>query len=837
MKKVELLAPAGGYETMVGAFNAGADAVYLGGSKFGARAYADNFDREQVLDAVSYAHLHGKKIYMTVNTLVKEREFGELYGFMLPFAEKKLDGVIVQDFGVMSLIRREFPEIELHASTQQTVTGVYGAKLLKELGCCRVVPARELSLNEMKAIREKADIEVEAFIHGAMCYCYSGACLFSSMVGTRSGNRGRCAQPCRLPYAADVGSSKSEQYPLSLKDMCTIDMIPELIEAGIDSFKIEGRMKKPEYSAGVTSLYRKYIDLYYKNPDVKHEVSRDDMDMLKSLYLRTGISAGYYHKHNGKEMVTIDSPAYNGTKDEMLSKVREAYLGHELKIKCDIFCKLHLGEKAELVMNVQRDDDYYSKTVESEVAVQAASKRPMDEDSVRKQLERLGNTPFEADSIEISIDDKNTGSGIFVPVSELNELRRKLCESMTDEIEAHSKAMPGEAQALTGAEESSAIASADSDSAVQAGDESFTAAASAGLPKTSEVAKALSGAAKALPSTARTMPGTVAENSGAQDIHVLVRSKEQLAALRKLLQDYAGGEGSGGQTGNNPGAVRQAGDRAGTQVGRIYVESDILLTGNCDELLYGDGSFAGIEMIAALPYVTREEKFDGTKDMTRIAEMIPDKCQGVLVRNLEQLGFLKEIGFKGKVILDYGVYNWNAEAARLFAEIEGPDGSSFVSEICVPYELTIHEAYEAVDMIRKDLNIPISYNVYGRVPMMISAGCIKKTLDRCSGKQGEFNHEYMHLTDRMGNKMPVTTDCRNCYNIIWNANPTILYNKMEAMMQRKAFDHYRIDLTVESENEAYDILKAGTFLGDKDFNTKLMQKLSYTTGHYKRGVE
>ena len=218
---------------MVGAFNAGADAVYLGGSKFGARAYADNFDREQVLDAISYAHLHGKRIYMTVNTLVKEREFGQLYDFLAPFADRQLDGVIVQDYGVMRFIRDEFPLVELHASTQQTITGVYGARLLKELGCCRVVPARELSLSEMKVIRQEADIEVEAFIHGAMCYCYSGACLFSSMVGGRSGNRGRCAQPCRLPYRL-AGSSQSkdkEIYPLSLKDMCTIDMKDE--EAGI----------------------------------------------------------------------------------------------------------------------------------------------------------------------------------------------------------------------------------------------------------------------------------------------------------------------------------------------------------------------------------------------------------------------------------------------------------------------------------------------------------------------------------------------------------------------------------------------------------------------------
>ena len=394
MKKVELLSPAGGYETMVGAFNAGADAVYLGGSKFGARAYADNFDRDEVLDAIVYAHLHGKKIYMTVNTLVKESEFGQLYDFMLPYAEKNLDGVIVQDFGVMRLIGSEFPAIELHASTQQTVTGVYGAKLLKELGCCRVVPARELSLSEMKAIRQEADIEVEAFIHGAMCYCYSGACLFSSVIGGRSGNRGRCAQPCRLPYRL-IGQEGKELYPLSLKDMSTIGIIPELIEAGIDSFKIEGRMKKPEYSAGVTALYRKYIDRYYQDPKGKFEVSKEDMEILGSLYQRTGISEGYYHRHNDKTMVTLYSPAYNATSEDILKEVHDRFLTSTLKLKCDIYCELTVGEKLRLAMTAYRDQEVFYAEEYGNV-VQAASKRPMSKEDISKQLRKLGGTAFEA---------------------------------------------------------------------------------------------------------------------------------------------------------------------------------------------------------------------------------------------------------------------------------------------------------------------------------------------------------------------------------------------------------------------------------------------------------
>ena len=242
MKKVELLAPAGNYEALTGALMAGADAVYLGGNAFGARAYADNFSKEEICEGIRYAHILGKKIYLTVNTLVKEREFPSLYDFLLPFYENGLDGVIIQDMGVFTFIREHFPGLELHASTQMTITGAYGASLLKKEGACRIVPARELSLKEIIEIKNKVDIEIETFVHGAMCYCYSGQCLFSSILGGRSGNRGRCAQPCRLPYRVDGGP---EEYPLSMKDMCTIELLPELIEAGIDSFKIEGRMKKP----------------------------------------------------------------------------------------------------------------------------------------------------------------------------------------------------------------------------------------------------------------------------------------------------------------------------------------------------------------------------------------------------------------------------------------------------------------------------------------------------------------------------------------------------------------------------------------------------------------
>ena len=253
MGKVELLAPAGDFSCFMAAVNAGADAVYLGGEKFGARAYANNFTTQEIIEALRIAHLFQKKVYVTVNTLVKDRELKELIPFMEPLVEAKLDGVIVQDLGVLISLREAFPNLELHASTQMTITGKYGARFLKKLGATRIVPARELSLEEIRHIKEDTGLEIETFIHGAMCYAYSGQCLFSSLLGGRSGNRGRCAGPCRLPYEV----KGKTMYPLSLKDMYTLSMVPELMDAGIDSFKIEGRMKSPEYVAGVTSMYRK----------------------------------------------------------------------------------------------------------------------------------------------------------------------------------------------------------------------------------------------------------------------------------------------------------------------------------------------------------------------------------------------------------------------------------------------------------------------------------------------------------------------------------------------------------------------------------------------------
>ena len=248
MRKTELLAPAGSLESLIAAVNAGADAVYIGGTKFGARAYANNLTEEDMKWAIDYTHLHGVALYMTINTLLKEKELEEqLYSYVKPYYEQGLDAVIVQDLGVLGALSEWFPDLPIHVSTQMTVTGEEGFAFLKKFpNVTRIVTSRELSLEEIRYIREHTDLEIESFIHGALCYCYSGQCLLSSVIGGRSGNRGRCAQPCRLPYEVYQYGKKisgdNEKYILSPKDLNTLEILPEILDAGIDSLKIEGRM-------------------------------------------------------------------------------------------------------------------------------------------------------------------------------------------------------------------------------------------------------------------------------------------------------------------------------------------------------------------------------------------------------------------------------------------------------------------------------------------------------------------------------------------------------------------------------------------------------------------
>lgn len=424
--KSELLAPAGSIEGMRAAIAAGADAVYMGGELFGARAYANNPEEEGLKEAIDYVHLHKKKLYLTVNTLLKNKELKtQLYDYIAPFYEQGLDAVIVQDFGVLTFLKKEFPKLPLHASTQMAVTGAEGARLLKKFGVSRVVTARELSLSEIKEIDEQTGVEIESFIHGALCYSYSGMCLFSSMLGGRSGNRGRCAQPCRLPYKVEcygkkTGSQK-EKYPLSLKDMCTIELLPEILNAGVYSLKIEGRMKKPEYAAGVTRIYRKYLDLYEKNPASYH-VEKSDFEELLELYQRDGFSQGYYRQHNGRNMVALENLKQQKKekgvcqRDEALfHTLKKEYTEKKLQEKINGTLMLYTGAPAILDLEY----DKIRVSVEGD-RLEMAQNQALTQERIRKQMMKTGNTPFYFENLEIQTDEQG-----FLPMQSLNELRRK----------------------------------------------------------------------------------------------------------------------------------------------------------------------------------------------------------------------------------------------------------------------------------------------------------------------------------------------------------------------------------------------------------------------------
>ena len=491
MKRVEILSPAGSYESLMAAIAAGADAVYIGGTKFGARAYADNLDEETMLKVIDYVHLHGRKIYLTVNTLLKEQELQrELYEYLLPYYRCGIDAVIVQDIGVLKFVKEHFPDLPIHASTQMTITDLLGAKFMEKQGVERIVTSREMHLDEIKEISENTDVEIESFVHGALCYCYSGQCLYSSMIGGRSGNRGQCAQPCRLPYK--VQGEREAKYVLSLKDICTLEYIPELIEAGIYSFKIEGRMKKPEYVALLTAMYRKYVDLYLEKGKAAFKVDPKDKEKLMDLYNRGGSHGGYYHTQNGREMVSLERPNHAGVpvlsvlhyhgetvparaiadinagdvielpdrkenftfanairkgqkvtfpthkkqvfeQNAVLNRVRNESLLREIqdtiikrKIKEKINGKLILSEGASAKLLL-----YYGKIlveVNGEVP-QEALNQPMDVARIEKQMRKTGNTEFEFETFEVELTGR-----LFMPMQSLNELRRLGIEALEEKI-------------------------------------------------------------------------------------------------------------------------------------------------------------------------------------------------------------------------------------------------------------------------------------------------------------------------------------------------------------------------------------------------------------------
>lgn len=427
-KRVELLAPAGSFQSVVAAVNAGADAVYMGGRRFGARAYADSAQAEgedMVMEAIRYCHLFSVKLYMTVNILFKDDELKELFSYIKPYYEAGVDGLIMQDLGAVRVIRSMFPDLEVHASTQQTITSVAGARMAQRFGMTRAVVSRELSLQEIQKIHDESGMELEVFCHGAMCYSYSGACFMSSLLGGRSGNRGRCAGTCRLCYE----TAGQKGYYLSMKDMQTIELLPELIEAGAYSFKIEGRMKSPVYTAGVVSVYRKYLDFALDCIDHKnlktYRVAEEDLRTLREIFDRGGTSS-YLKKHNGADMIALSEKKFRAVDQTVTERIQAAYIDRNRTITVDAAMDMTVGAPAVLTLS---DVAGRMVTAVSEDLVLPAEQRPMQATEVEARLRKTGGTAFTLGDVQVSVH-----GDAFYPVGRLNELRRTALAMYEEEI-------------------------------------------------------------------------------------------------------------------------------------------------------------------------------------------------------------------------------------------------------------------------------------------------------------------------------------------------------------------------------------------------------------------
>jgi len=412
-EKMEILAPAGNPEALKAAVFAGADAVYLGGSLFSARANAVNFTNEELAETVSFARTRGVKVYLTVNTVMKDSELEDAMEFISFLCSIPVDGILVQDMGLFRLIKEKAPDIPLHCSTQMSIHTPAGAKLVAEMGADRVVLSRELSLEEIREIHNSAEVELEAFVHGALCMSVSGQCYFSAMLGSRSGNRGRCAQPCRLPFSTRDGA----ENVLSLKDMSFIKDIDELRKAGICSAKIEGRMKRPEYVAAAVSACRRAAD--------GEEIPQELTDNLEAVFSRSGFTDGYLKGKLGPDMFGIRTKedVTAGT-SAVFGKLHELYKGEAGRVPVDMKFSLICGEEAVLTVS---DNEGRTVTVKSDTAVEKANNRPLDEERLKSQLSKLGSTPYYAANISVTTD------GISImPMSAINDLRRRAAEELSE---------------------------------------------------------------------------------------------------------------------------------------------------------------------------------------------------------------------------------------------------------------------------------------------------------------------------------------------------------------------------------------------------------------------
>lgn len=814
-KKVEILAPAGSYDIMKAVIQAGADAVYLGGDFFGARAFAGNFHEGELIDAIEYAHQFNRKIYLTVNTLLKESEINSrLISYLTPYYEAGLDAVIVQDFGVFNLIRKHFPDLHIHASTQMTQTGAAGAEILRAAGATRVVTSRELNCQEIRMIHEACDVEIESFVHGALCYCYSGQCLMSSFNGGRSGNRGRCAQPCRLPYDIDGVDNQGKKYILSPKDMCALPVLPDVIESGVYSLKIEGRMKNVTYAAGVTAIYRKYVDMYLSRGRKGYHVDEQDINDLMDLYNRGAFTEGYYTRDKGEKMLSLGRPNHMGTKalrivenvnGRVKFKALEPINAHDVfeidkdhsfssgdaykegesfivnlpkKYKLNPGMELFRTRNDALTQWVQNCFVGEHLKVTADMSFAAVTDSPMSLTMYHTEGDECISVTVEGPvvtkaqkqpAVESKIKEQLCKLGdtvlkpehveiflsedAFVPASQLNELRREAAGKLVD--------------ALRGRGRRTSVN---------------------GLPQDG----------KCTEETCLEQSRKCTDNLTGMDIidvdgeyqpekHVLLEKMEHFATVMEY-----------------------------EDVREVYFDYNLIYD-KAEELKAALETLHNTEKtgILALPHILKAKNSALFEELISKADTFA--FDGFLVRNLEELGMLGRMGCTRRIYTDAGLYITNTHSKEQLKELARAAGVS-LKRMTLPYELTKKElAYVA----GSDTELV----VYGSIPMMLSEQCVKKTFGRCDRSCGSVRIE------NQGGRYIVKSNCRFCYTLTSGINKLDLNTAPEIGRTLKT-GSVRIEFSDESEEQMRAVLSNQMGRGSKAESEK-----NSTFGHFYRGVE
>ena len=804
----EILAPAGSMESLYAAVNAGCDAVYMGGSMFGARAYADNPDSDNLLYAIDYCHLHGVKLYLTVNTLLKEEELMDrLYNYILPYYKAGLDAAIVQDTGVIYMLHQWFPGLALHASTQMTLVTGIGAEMLKNYGITRIVPARELSLSELQQMRHDTDAEIEVFVHGALCYCYSGQCLFSSLLGGRSGNRGRCAQPCRLPYSTVLNGKKHDSYILSMKELSTLPYLDKLIETGADSFKIEGRMKKPSYTALVTSLYRKYTDIYmdygsegYAGYIEKHKTEfQNDMGQLAEVYNREGFTNGYL---NGK--------IYKGNqKGNMLSSKRPkhggVYTGQVLGTgKGVLEYRLDKDLNAQDVVEFRNAqmDTLYEYTISKDLKAGSIVKAKFSRDCTINKGDKVYRTKnaLVLNSIKDQYLDKNKKvliTGMFKAAE-----REQACLSVEkDGIKA--EVCGGICQK---AEKSTTSQEAVEKILRQTGNTEFefsqlNITMDRGLFLPVSILKNLRREALAQ------LKGNITGKSR--------RNAEDTMPDTSLYKHSPGITLNNARTGTEPiykasvMTMQQLGEVLKCQkIQEVYINNSLLDNKSTREAL-SLVQASGRKCYIVLPHIFRKMAIDYEKKMAAEGKSIYNYgWDGYVIRNLEGYAFIKDMLGKPpeSIITDTGLYIMNSPACK-FWENAG------VTRHTVPFELEM-------PYIKHIAGAGMEAVIYTHIPLMVSAQCTLSNLSGC--QKGTGKEKQVLIKDVKGREFIIVNYCKYCYSTVYQKLPLLALSCIKDLT-RAGIRSFRYDFTIEDAEETSSVL-TGRYNGQ-----------AYT-GHYYTGI-